>query len=87
MVIYFPQVRASMYSIVPGMCHKLPEFVQLKGKLLCSAVLGSLGESDPQVVGAVWEAALMILAKTEVCWGCGWLGGRVGEGFDQVFVK
>ena len=48
------------------MCDKLPDFVQQKGKLFSSAVLGSLGEKDPLVVGPVWEAALMIIAKTEV---------------------
>jgi len=59
-------VRAALYSVVPVLCLKVPELVQGKARLFCSSVLGSLGERDPIVVGPVWEAALMIVAKTEV---------------------
>ncbi len=55
------------------LCQRDPAHVQSKGKLYCTAVLGALGESDPTVVGPLWEAAIMLVAKTEVgvTSGCG----------------
>ncbi len=61
-----PQLRAAVFSLVPVLCQCQPEYFTSKGKLYCSTVLGSLGESEPIVVGPLWEAALMIVAKTEV---------------------
>ena len=69
------QIRASVYGVVPVLCVKVPGYVQGKCKLCCSTVLSSLGESDPMVVGPLWEAVIMVIAKTEVRGGCGWRCG------------
>jgi hypothetical protein len=65
-MLYHSQLRAAAFSIVPVLCQRDPGFVQSKGKLFSTTVLGSLAESDPTVVGPLWEAAIMIVAKTEV---------------------
>ena len=45
-------------------CHE-PTFVTAHPKLLCPLVLSSLGESEPLVVGPLWEAVLLILSVIE----------------------
>ena len=67
-----------MFGVVPVLCAKEPNFLQAKGKLCSSTVLSCLGEGDPVVVGPLWEAVIMIVAKTEVS-GCG-LGVVSGRG-------
>ena len=59
--------------LVPVVCLRDPDFVEAKGKLYSTSVLGSLGETEPTVVGKLWEAAIMIVSKTEVCNKGAWL--------------
>ena len=44
----------------------MPEVVQSIAKQFCSTVLGSLGESEPVVIGPLWEAALLVVTHNEV---------------------
>ena len=50
-----------MFGLVPVVCLRDPDFVEAKGKLYSTSVLGSLGETEPTVVGKHWEAAIMIV--------------------------
>ena len=61
-----PYVRAAVFSLVTALCERTPEFVGENMKVLCSAVLSSLGEDDPVVIGPLWEACLTLITKTEV---------------------
>ena len=56
--------------LVFTICKCLPAFVRSRAKHFCTLVLGSLGESDPSVVGVVWEAGLTIIATVEVRESC-----------------
>ena len=47
---------------VPVVCLRDPDFVEAKGKLYSTSVLGSLGETESTVVGKLWEAAIMIVS-------------------------
>ena len=60
---------------------------QILGKLYSTSVLGSLGETEPTVVGKLWDAAIMIVFKTEVCNKGAWLCGCGFQWFVSVFVQ
>ena len=76
-----------MFGLVPVVCLRDPDFVEAKGKLYSTSVLGSLGETEPTVVGKLWEAAIMIVSKTEVCNKGAWLCGCGFQWFISVFVQ
>ena len=61
--------------------------IQTKVKLYSTSVLGSLGETEPTVVGKLWEAAIMIVSKTQVCNKGAWLCGCGFQWFVSVFVQ
>ena len=61
-----PQVRAATFSLVSTACRQLQELVQSNTKQFCSTVLGSLAESEPVVIGPLWEATLQVVTQTEV---------------------
>ena len=60
------QIRAATFSLVATAYKQLPGFVGAQAGLLCPLVLGSLGESDPVVVGPLWEAILLTVTSSEV---------------------
>ena len=60
------QIRAATFSLVATAYKQLPEFIGTQAGLLCPLVLGSLGESDPVVVGPLWEAILLTVTTSEV---------------------
>lgn len=60
------QVRSAVFSLVSALCDQIPLFASGNVKLLCSAVLGSLAEDNPVVIGPLWEACLLLITKTEV---------------------
>ena len=61
-----PQIRAATFSLVSTVCRQLQELVQSNTKQFCSTVLGSLGESEPVVIGSLWEATLQVVEQSEV---------------------
>ena len=55
-----------MYGLITTLCEQLPFFIIERAKLFCTTSLGSLSESDPVVVGPLWEAALMVIGRIRV---------------------
>lgn len=62
----FQQIRASIFTVVATLCKQAPDFIRCRAKQFCSLVLSSLGESEPVVVGPLWEAALLVVTGNEV---------------------
>ena len=66
MILSLFQIRAASYGVITALCEQLPFFIKDRAKVFCAAALGSLSDSDPVVVGALWEAALMVIGKVKV---------------------
>ena len=65
-MFYSSQIRAASYGVITTLCEQLPFFIKERPKLFCTTALGSLSESDPIVVGPLWEAALMVIGRVKV---------------------
>ena len=59
-------IRSAWFSVLIAVCQKAPDLLADEGARAAFAVFGSLDETDPIVLPAVWEASLHVLTTVQV---------------------
>ncbi|KAJ8315834.1 hypothetical protein KUTeg_007984 [Tegillarca granosa] len=61
-------VKGAMFSFLSGLCQSHPELCANYSAKISPFVLCSIGEKDPVISPAVWEAALSVVSHIQDCW-------------------
>ena len=66
MVFYFTQLRNAMYSVLGSLIRSAPSIADGELARISTTLLGSLDESDPLAVQALWESVLLVISTFPV---------------------
>ncbi|XP_008588259.1 PREDICTED: E3 ubiquitin-protein ligase listerin [Galeopterus variegatus] len=61
-----PQIRSAYFELVSALCQRIPQLMKEEASKVSPSVLLSIGDSDPVVCPALWEAVLYTVTTIEV---------------------
>ncbi|KAJ8027197.1 E3 ubiquitin-protein ligase listerin [Holothuria leucospilota] len=63
-----PYIRSAFFAVLKGLCERFPSVTEDCLSKLSSLALGSLDETDPNVVSNIWQAILVLISRYPMCW-------------------